>query len=119
MPATLTMITAMAPRSRRPACSPNIRWAANTSTNRPTARVGCTTTSGAHTSATTCSGHPMIDIAVPRSHRARRSSPQRSATRRFCSSGAALASAAWKAIPRLYSVDAATAAAIPSTNEGI
>ncbi len=119
IPITLAMITATVRRSRRPACSPSIRWAANTSTTNPNASVGWTTTSGAHPSARTCKGQPRIDIAVPRSQRARLSRPHSRATRRCWSSGAALASAAWNAIPRLYRVDAAIAAAIPSTSPGM
>ena len=95
IPATLTTIAIIARCSRLPACSPSIRSAANTSTIRPAASVGCTSTSGASSNATICSGKPRIDIPVPICHRARRSSRQASASRRCSCSGASLASVAW------------------------
>lgn len=102
-PAPITPITiaAIARCSLRPACSCSIRWPANTSTISPAARAGCTTTSGASNSATTCSGQPRIDSPVPSIHRPRRISPHTSARRRWSSSGASLASIACRAIPRL------------------
>jgi hypothetical protein len=97
-PATIATIAMC---SVRPACSPSIRSAATSSTSRPIARAGCTTTSGASVSASTCSGHPSTVSPVPSSHRERRSRPSKRAARRYCSRGASLASVAWKAIPRL------------------
>ena len=97
-PATIAPIATC---SVRPACSPSIRSASTSSTSRPIASAGCTTTSGASDSASTCSGHPSTVSPVPITQRARRSSPSNSAARRYCSRGASLASVAWKAIPRL------------------
>ena len=51
-------------RARRASCSPR-----TISTSRPAASAGCTTTSGASISATTCSGQPRIDRPVPSSQR--------------------------------------------------
>src|SRR6185437_2936217 len=93
-----------------------MRSPATISTSSPAASAGCTTTSGASTSATTCSGNPRIDMPVPRSQRPRRTSRHASARRRCVSSGASLASIAWNATPRLYSVEAPMAATIPRTS---
>ncbi len=70
-PAPITPSTIAAHRQVlvRPACSPSMRWAKNISTSRPAASAGCTTTSGASSSATTCSGQPRIDRPVPSSQR--------------------------------------------------
>jgi peptidoglycan-N-acetylglucosamine deacetylase len=116
IPTTPATIVSMAMCSFRPARSPSRRWAKNTSTIRPAASVGCTTTSGASSSATTWSGQPSIDIPVPSSQRALRTSLSASAGRRCWSSGATRASVAWKATPRLYSVEAAIAARIPNAS---
>jgi hypothetical protein len=102
-PAPITPIT-MAPIARyslRPACSPSIRSPRNINTSRPAASAGCTTTSGASSRATTCSGQPRIDSPVPSNQRDRLMSPQASARRRCSSCGASLASIACRAIPRL------------------
>jgi peptidoglycan-N-acetylglucosamine deacetylase len=114
-PTTPITIASIARCSVRPACSPSMRSPRSSSTSSPAASAGCTTTSGASSSATTCSGQPRIDRPVPSIQRARLSNPQTSATRRCSSRGASLASIACRAIPRLYRVDAPTAAAIPST----
>lgn len=81
-PITPTTIAAIARYSLRPACSESIRWPRNTSTISPAANAGCTTTSGASSSATTCSGQPRIDSPVPSIHRPRRISPHTSARRK-------------------------------------
>ena len=94
----------------------SMRSPATISTSSPAASAGWTTTSGARISATTCSGKPRIDMPVPSSQRPRRTSRQASARRRCVSSGASLASIAWNATPRLYSVDAPMAATIPRTS---
>ena len=85
-PAPITPITIaiIATYSRLPGCSPSIRCAAAISTSRPIASAGCTTTSGARASASSCSGKPSIDSPVPASQRARVSSLRTSA-RRSCS----------------------------------
>jgi hypothetical protein len=100
-PTTPITIAAIARYSLRPACSPSIRWPRNTSTSRPAARAGCTTTSGANSSAITCNGQPRIDRPVPSIQRPRLTRPQTSARRRWSSLGASLASIACSAIPRL------------------
>jgi peptidoglycan/xylan/chitin deacetylase (PgdA/CDA1 family) len=92
-----------------------MRWPRSNSTSSPAASAGWTTTSGASSSATTCSGKPRTDSPVPSSQRARVTSRRASARRRWASCGASLASIACSAIPRLYRVEAPTAAAIPST----
>lgn len=66
----------------------------NISTSRPAASVGCTTTSGARISATTCSGQPSIESPVPNSQRLPLISRAASASRRWSCSGASLASIA-------------------------
>ena len=68
-PITPSTIALIARYSLRPACSPSIRSARNISTSRPVASAGCTTTSGASSRATTCSGQPRIDRPVPSSQR--------------------------------------------------
>jgi hypothetical protein len=100
-PVTPSTIAPIATYSRRPACSPSSRWPTNISTSSPAASAGCTTTSGASSSAITCSGQPRIERPVPSSQRARRISFQASASRRCSSWGASRASRAWKATPRL------------------
>ena len=82
----------------------------------PSPSAGCTTTSGASSSASTCSGQPSTVRPVPSSQRPRLSSPQSSARRRCCSRGCL----AWRRSPARRSlgcrdVDAPTAAAMPST----
>jgi len=99
--ATEATIATIATCSRRPACSPSIRCATNSSTSSPIASAGCTTTSGANSSAITCSGQPRIDSPVPNSQRARTIRWRTSPRRRCSSRGASLASIAWNAIPRL------------------
>ena len=100
-PITPSTIALIARYSLRPARSPSIRSARNISTSRPVASAGCTTTSGASSRATTCSGQPRIDRPVPSSQRVRLIRFLASARRRCSSGGASLASIAWKAIPRL------------------
>jgi hypothetical protein len=100
-PSTPRMMAPMAMYSRRPACSPSIRWAANISTSRPAASAGCTTTSGASVSARICSGQPRIESPVPNSQRPRVTRLRASARRRCSSWEACLASIAWKATPKL------------------
>jgi len=100
-PITPMTIAAIAMCSWRPACSPSIRCPRNSSTTRPIASAGCTTTSGASSSASTCSGQPRIDRPVPSIQRPRLISPHTSARRRCSSEGACLASIACRAIPRL------------------
>jgi hypothetical protein len=101
VPATPSTIAHIATCSRRPACSPSIRWPKNSSTSNPTASVGWTTTSGASSKATTCSGQPSIDSPVPVSQRVRRSRLSASAGRRCSECGVRLASIACSATPRL------------------
>lgn len=101
IPATPSTIAVIATCSLRPARSPSIRSPASISTSRPAASVGCTTTRGASLSATTCSGQPSIESAVPNSHRRPRSSLAASASRKCACDGASLASIAWKATPML------------------
>ncbi len=100
-PITPMTIAIVARCSLRPACSPSMRSPRNSSTSRPAASAGCTTTSGASSRATTCSGQPRIDSPVPSSQRARLSSPRTRAKRRCSSWGVSLASIACSAVPRL------------------
>jgi len=101
VPATPTTIAAIAKCSRRPARSPSIRSPKNNSTSNPIAIVGCTTTSGAKSRATTCSGQPSIDNPVPASQRARLRSVNASAGCRCSVCGVRFASIACSATPRL------------------
>ncbi len=101
VPATPTTIAAIARCSRRPARSCSKRSPKNSSTSRPIAIVGCTTTNGASSSATTCSGQPSSDSPVPASQRALRIRFSASAGCRCSVCGVRLASIACSATPRL------------------
>lgn len=98
MPSTIAP-TAMC--SRRPACSPSMRRPKYSSTSRPAASAGCTTTSGTSSKAMSCNGQPSIDSPVPASQRVRVKRLRASASRRCSPCGARLASIACSATPRL------------------
>jgi peptidoglycan/xylan/chitin deacetylase (PgdA/CDA1 family) len=115
-PRTPMTIALTARCSRRPARSPSIRSLTISSTTRPAAIAGCTTTSGASESASSCNGQPSSDRPVPNSQRLRLMRLRARPRRRYSRCGARLASIACSATPRLYSVEAPTAAAIPRTS---
>src|ERR1700722_7522815 len=115
-PTTPTTIALTARCSRRPARSPSMRSLTINSTTRPAAIAGCTTTSGASESASSCSGQPSSDRPVPSSQRPRFRRFGPSPIRRYSRSGVSRASIACRATPRLYSVEAPTAATIPRTS---
>jgi peptidoglycan-N-acetylglucosamine deacetylase len=115
-PRTPTTIALTATCSRRPARSPSIRSLTINSTTRPAAIAGCTTTSGASESASSCSGQPSSDRPVPSSQRPRLTRLRTRLSRRYSRCGVCLASIACSATPRLYNVEAPTAAAIPRTS---
>ena len=100
-PSTPSTIAATAMCSRRPACSCSRRRANQSSTTKPAASVGCTTTSGTASSAANCSGQPSIEMPVPISQRVLRSRSRASPKRKCSVCGARLASIAWIATPRL------------------
>lgn len=100
-PMTPTTIAPTARCSRRPARSPSIRSPIISSTSRPAAIAGCTTTSGAIDRASSCSGQPSSDRPVPSSQRPRLTRFRASPRRRYSWSGVCLASSACSAIPRL------------------
>lgn len=100
-PNTPSTIAATAMCSRRPACSCSIRRPNHSSTIRPAASVGCTTTSGTSSSATSCNGQPSIEMPVPSSQRARPIRSRASPRRRCSACGARLASIACSTTPRL------------------
>ena len=60
---------------------------------------GCTSVSGAWTSANACTAQPNRPSAVPASQRGLTTSRRKSDSRSACSRGAARASTAWSAIP--------------------
>ncbi len=100
-PSTPTTIATTARCSRRPARSPSIRSPITSSTSRPAAIAGCTTTSGASESASSCSGQPSSDRPVPSSQRPRLIRFSASPRRRYSRCGVCLASIACSATPRL------------------
>ena len=82
----------------------------------PSPSAGCTTTSGASSSATTCSGQPSTVRKVPNSHRVRRPINSHQPAQ---SAGSARSARSWRRTPGKRSlgcraVDEQTAAAIPS-----
>ena len=97
-PATPATIAATATYSRRPGVSPSLVAPSQSSTTSPLARHGCTTVSGASSSATISSGHPSSPSAVAPSHLRFRTSFPISETRSECSCGTSRASSACSAI---------------------
>jgi processive 1,2-diacylglycerol beta-glucosyltransferase len=70
--ATPAMIAPTASMSRAPTRSSRVRAPSTRSSTRPKASAGCTTVSGASSSAAACSGQPTTPSAVPASQRGRR-----------------------------------------------
>ncbi len=94
MPATPTTIAATAIASRRPGLSPRRVAPSHSSRIRPLARHGCTTVSGASSSAAISSGHPASPRAVAPSQRRFRTSRPSSEGRSACSCDTSRASSA-------------------------
>ena len=97
-PATPTTIAATAAASRRPGASPSFVAPSQSSRINPLAKQGCTTVSGASSSAAISSGQPSRPNAVAPSQRRFRSSLPISEGRSECSPGTSRASSACSAI---------------------
>ena len=97
-PATPATIAATATNSRRPGASPSLVAPSQSSRINPLARHGCTTVSGASSSAAISSGQPSSPSAVAPSHFRFRSSLPISEGRSECSRGTSRASSACSAI---------------------
>ncbi len=98
IPPTPATIAATASHSRIPGASPSRVTPSQSSRINPLARQGCTTVSGASSSATISNGHPTSPSAVAPSQRLFRTSLPINETRSECSSGTSRASNACKAI---------------------
>lgn len=97
-PATPATIAATATYSRLPGASPSRVAPSQSSATSPLARHGCTTVSGASSSAAISSGQPARPSAVAPSQRRLRSSRPISETRSECSCETSRASIACSAI---------------------
>lgn len=98
MPPTIAATPA---KSRRRTVSPSRRAPSTSSATRPTASAGCTTDSGASSSAAACTGQPSTPSAVPISHSGRRASLAMRPGRHAWAGDVSRASSAWSATPRL------------------
>lgn len=92
------MIAATAMNSRLPGVSPSFFTPSQSKTIRPLTRHGCTTVSGANSSATISNGQPRNPSTVAPNHFGLRISFPISETRSECSCGTSRASSACRAI---------------------